>query len=625
MKHLELNHSQNGEEATPAALDSKLKNLPDNPGIYMMKDERSRVIYVGKARSLKSRVRSYFQSINNLDPKTQTLVGEIADLEYIATDSEVEALILENNLIKYYRPKYNIRLRDDKSYPYLKVTINEDYPRLLLIRNLKTDGSRYFGPYTDVGALRDTMRLLEAVFPLRSCKTSRLKNQGRPCLNAHIGRCLAPCSGEVTQEDYAEMVKQVVLFLEGRTEKLVAEIKRRMEEAADHLEYERAARLRDQLKAVEAVVEKQKMVSTRLGDQDVIGLAVGFDEAVAQVFFMREGKLVGRESFWLNHTGDNTPAEILAAFLKQYYAAAEVVPPDILLPEPLTTEEGPLLEEWLRGKRRGRLKIQAPRRGEKRQLVELALKNAQLILQEKIRDEESLARRREETMTLLRRDLRLKAEPRRIEGYDISNLQGKEAVGSMVVFLDGEPARREYRRFSIKTVEGPDDYASLAEVIRRRFKRGLEGNEKFSRFPDLLLIDGGKGQVGAAVEALKELGLNLPCIGLAKEQEQIFPAGESQPIVLPLNSPSLQLLQRVRDEAHRFALEAHRRRRGKAALQSRLEDIPGIGPRRRRALLKHFGSLARIKQAGVEELAQAPGMNRTAAQVVYDYLAEDLQ
>ncbi|NPV91646.1 MAG: excinuclease ABC subunit UvrC [Firmicutes bacterium] len=614
---------QTGEAAATVAIESKLKSLPDTPGIYLMKDERSRVIYVGKARSLKNRVRSYFQSPAGLDPKTRTLVGHIAGLEYIATDSEVEALILENNLIKFYRPKYNIRLRDDKSYPYLKVTINEEYPRVVLTRNYIKDGSKYYGPYTDVGALRDTMRLLENVFPLRGCKPSQLKRQARPCLNAHIGRCLAPCTGEVPREEYAELVQRVQLFLEGRTEALVAEIEARMEKAADELDFERAARLRDQLKAVEAVAERQKIVSTRLGDQDVIGLALGYQEAVAQVFFMREGKLVGRESFWLNHTGESTASEVLTAFLERYYSAAEVIPPTLLLPDELNPEEEPLLTEWLRGRRGGRLEIQVPRRGEKRQLVELAVRNAQLVLKEKLQAEEASTRRREETLERLRRDLGLEKPPRRIEGYDISNLMGKQAVGSMVVFIDGEPAKGEYRRFSIKTVEGPNDYDSLSEVIRRRFQKGLEGSEKFSEMPDLLLIDGGRGQVGAAVKSLDLLGLSFPCFGLAKEEEQIFPYGERQPLVLPLNSPSLQLLQRVRDEAHRFALEAHRKRRGKAAVHSRLEDVPGIGPQRRRSLLKHFGSLARIREAGVEELARAPGMNLTVAQVLHDYLAEE--
>ena len=623
MENLETGLNQPGEALLSAALEAKLKHLPENPGIYLLKDGRSRVLYVGKARSLRARVRSYFQSTQNLDPKTRSLMEQVADLDYIATDTEVEALILENNLIKYYRPKFNVRLRDDKSYPYLKVTLNEDYPRVLLTRSLKSDGARYFGPYTDVGALRDTMRLLEKVFSLRSCKQSRLSQRGRPCLNAHIGRCLAPCTGEVSREDYAGIVDQVVLFLEGRTDFLLQEIKRRMEEAAAGLNFEQAARLRDQMKAVAAVVEKQKMVSTRGADQDVVGLALGFQEAAAQVFFFREGKLVGRENFWLSINEGSIAAEVLAAFLKQYYASVESVPPLVLLPEALPPEEEALLSEWLRQKRGGGLRLLVPRRGERRQLVELAQKNAQLVLRQKLQAEAASARQRELVLAQLQQDLDLASPPRRIEGYDISNLQGREAVGSMVVFQEGEPLRSEYRRFRIRTVEGPDDYASLAEVIRRRFKRGLEGEEKFADFPDLVLVDGGRGQVTAAVQAMESLGLGLPCIGLAKEQERVFPAGRGEPLVLPLNSPSLQLLQRVRDEAHRFALEAHRRQRGQAAIKSSLEDIPGIGPRRRRSLLRHFGSLDRIRQAGVEELARVPGMNRNIARVLRDHLLED--
>ncbi|NLK52167.1 MAG: excinuclease ABC subunit UvrC [Syntrophomonadaceae bacterium] len=615
------------------ALVTKLQHLPVEPGVYLFKDVRSRIIYVGKARSLRPRVRSYFQAARNLDPKTQALVQQIVDLDYIITDSEVEALILECNLIKMHRPKYNIMLRDDKHYPYLKVTLEEEFPRVIVVRSIKKDGGRYFGPYTDVGALRETLRLMEKIFPLRSCKKKGFSTSGRPCLNYHIQRCLAPCGGQVSQADYGELVKQVIWFLEGRFAPLAQKLTVQMEKAAQAWNFERAAQLRDQLEALQAVAEKQKIISAGLEDRDVIGVALGFQEAVGQVFFVRAGKLVGRQTFWLRNTQGAEVSQVLGEFLKQYYAGVETVPPVILLPEELPVTEKLLLEEWLAQKRAGRrVKVVVPQRGEKRRLVELAVKNARLHLEEQVRQEEAQQEQRTEALQRLQQQLEVPVLPCRIEGYDISNIQGTDAVGSMVVFQAGEPDRSQYRRFRIQTVSGPNDFASLQEVLRRRFMRGLqervavtrgeleEEQTRFAHFPDLLIVDGGKGQLQAARQVMKELGVaDIPTFGLAEEFEYLYTEGRSDPLVLPNDSPELHLLQRLRDEAHRFALEYHRLRRGKTFFSSVLEAIPGIGPKRRKALLKHFGSVKRIRQASIDELAGVPGITAKAAQAVWDY------
>lgn len=622
------------------SIEEKLQRLPETPGVYMLKDSRQRIIYVGKARSLRQRVRSYFHSPQGLSPRIQSLVAQVADIDFIATDTEVEALILECNLIKHYHPRFNVQLRDDKTYPYLKLTLGEEFPRLLITRQVNPGEGRYFGPYTDVGALRETLRFLARIFPLRSCKSAKLPVRSRACLNAHIGQCLAPCQGEVSAEEYAELVKQVVLFLEGQTEHLREELRTRMEGAAEALQFERAARLRDQLRALEAVIEKQKVVLGRREDLDVIGLARSGREAVAQVFFVREGKLVGRESFRLLHHEEGE-GELLAAFLKQYYAAASFLPPVVLLPAALPPEEEKIILDWLRGKKGKPVRLAVPRRGEKRELVAMAVKNASFALEEEVREEEmsaegdasrDSARSGKEALRQLQDDLGLNRYPRRIEGFDISHLQGRAGIGSQVVFIEGEPCRSQYRRFSLRTVSGPDDYAALEEVLRRRFVRGREEQQllkegklekekaRFAEFPDLILIDGGRGQVQAAARVLEEMGLEIPCIGLAKEQEHLYWPGAAEPLVLPRRAASLKLLQRVRDEAHRFAVEAHRRQRGRAAVHSLLEEIPGIGPARRRALLQHFGSLERMRQASVEELAQVKGMSRAAAQAVAEFL-----
>jgi len=615
-------------------LAEKLKRLPDSPGVYMMKNETGDVIYVGKAVSLKNRVRSYFQSSRNHSPKIISLVSQVADLDYILTDSEVEALILECNLIKKHRPRYNVRLVDDKSYPYLKVTLDEKYPRVFITRKVVRDGSRYYGPYTDVGALRETLSLLKRLFPLRSCKQKSVEGQKRPCLNFHIRRCLAPCAGNVEPDDYRELVKNVCLFLEGRQDDLIRDLTARMEEAAENLDFEKAAELRDRIKSIEKVVEKQKIVSSDLTDQDVIAMARQGELTCVAVFFIRGGKLMGREHFILDETAGMDDSEILTAFVEQYYMQVEYIPKEILLAGPLG--EPVVISAWLERKRGGRVRLRAPKRGEKARLVEMAAKNAAEELAVYRAQEEQARARTEGALLGLKEYLNLPVLPGRIECYDISNIQGAESVGSMVVFINGKPRNDQYRRFRIKTVQGPNDYASMQEVIRRRFGRALKEIEaieqgkldqaraKFTEMPDLIIIDGGKGQLNAAREVMRELGFDsIPAFGLAKEHEYLFGEGRPDPIILPRNSESLLLIQRIRDEAHRFAVSYHRKLRGKKSLKSILDDIPGIGPKRRKTLVQHFRSIAAIRNATVEQIAALPGINRDVAEAVYEFFQQE--
>ncbi|MHB8170254.1 MAG: excinuclease ABC subunit UvrC [Thermincolia bacterium] len=609
-------------------LENKLKLLPDKPGVYLMKDAQGQIIYVGKARYLKNRVRSYFQSTKNMLPKVQVLVSHIEDMEYIITDSEVESLILECNLIKKHRPKYNIRLRDDKTYPYLKVTINEDYPRVVITRTVKKDGARYFGPFTNGGAVNETLKLLKKVFPLRTCKRSELPSQGRSCLNFHIKRCLAPCIGQVERESYLAMIKDIILFLEGRQEDLAVKLKAKMEEAAENLEFEKAAELRDQLQAIEKVVEKQKMVSTDMEDQDVIAMARGFDEALIQIFYVRGGKLMGSDHHLLQGTDEMSRAEVTTAFVKQFYAQVDYVPREILVSEEV--EEHEVIEEWLKEKKGARVYVKTPRRGDKLKLVEMAGANALQTLEQYNAELERKQAMTSGAVAELQQYLGLEKLPTRIECYDISNIQGAETVASMVVFEAGEPKNSDYRRFKIKTVEGPNDFASMQEVIGRRFKRQLSATSysqpatSFTQLPDLVIIDGGKGQLNAARAVMKELGFaHIPTYGLAKEFEHLFREGNPEPIILPRNSKALYLVQRIRDEAHRFAITYHRKLRDKRNLKSVLEDIPGVGSKRKQALLKHFGSLAKIKKASLEELAGAPGMNKAVAQEIWEFFQRE--
>lgn len=603
----------------------KLTHLPAKPGVYLMLNEEGTVIYVGKASSLRNRVRSYFRAAGKQPPKVQAMVNHVADFEYIVTDSEVEALILECNLIKEHRPKYNISLRDDKHYPYLKLTVTQDYPRLVVVRSMKKDGNRYFGPYTQVGALNDTVRLLRRLFPLRTCSDSTLARQPRPCLNYHIGRCLAPCREEVSKEAYGEVVREVILFLEGKQEDLLRRLKEKMEQAAAALQFEKAAEYRDQIKSVEQVLAKQKIIFAGQEDYDVIAFARGTGEACVQVFFIREGKLIGRNHFFLEGTDDLSRGAIMTAFLKQYYSQAETVPREILLSE--EPEEKELLETWLTGLRGRKVVLRVPKRGEKQQLVEMVAQNALTVL-----EEEELLRRRKNMLTTeavleLQRELQLPKPPFRIEGFDISHIQGSMTVAAMVVFENGEEKTADYRRFRLKTVEGPDDYAAMREVIARRFKYLAEGGEegdgkdKFAGLPDLILIDGGKGQLNAALEVLREYGLDdIPTFGLAEKEELLFREGDNNPIELPRNSPALYLVQRVRDEAHRFALTYHRDLRSKNLRASRLDEVPGVGPKRKKALLRRFGSVARIREASLEELLSVEGITEKVAQAIKEHL-----
>lgn len=602
-------------------LEEKLKILPALPGVYLFKDEQGRIIYVGKAISLKNRVKSYFSSQHTDSPKTKALVKNIKDLEYIVTDSEVEALILESNLIKKHKPKYNIRLTDDKSYPYLRVTVQEAYPRLEIARLLRKDGARYFGPYTNVGAVHETLKLLKRVFPLRSCKQTSFEKQARPCLNAHIKRCAAPCQGLISQDDYRKMIDEVILFLEGRQETLARKLKQRMSQAAENLDFEKAAELRDQVMAVEKVIEKQKIVSSNFEDMDILNFARDAQRACAQVLFVRGGKVTGGDHFMLEADEEKEGREIMLAFLKQYYHQAELIPPQILLPEEVEEEEQAVLETWLKGKRGGKAALKFPQRGQKKELLELAAKNAEESLQQETRLREQRQQHANDALEEIVQYLGLPEAPYRIECYDISNIQGAESVASMVVFEKGRANTSQYRRFKIKTVDGPNDFASMAEVIRRRFRKAQEGDERFSSLPDLVIVDGGKGQLSAARAVMEELGFGeIAAVGLAEENEWIFREDSSEPIVFPGNSPGLYLLQRIRDEAHRFALTYHRLLRGKRNLASVLDDIPGLGTKRKMALLQHFQlSLKRISQASLEELQQVEGLGRAAAFQVWNF------
>ena len=591
----------------------KLKLLPDSPGVYIMKDAHGKIIYVGKAIVLKNRVRQYFQSSRNQAPKVRAMVSHVADFETIMTANEVKSLILEANLIKKHRPRYNIRLKDDKSYPYVKVTVQEEYPRVFITRRVLRDGARYFGPYTNVTALRDSLKLLKRLFPLRTCRTM----PDRPCLEYHIKRCLAPCVGKVTEEDYRAMIRAVLLFLEGRTDDVERELEHRMNLAAEAYHFETAARLRDQLSAVRKAAERQNIV-TGAGDQDAVGMARSAAGVCVQIFFIRGGKMIGREHFLLRGSEEESDADILRAFLEQYYNQATFVPREVLLPCAIDAAGQEIIERWLAEKKGGgKVVLLTPRRGTKRDLVMMATGNAEKFLADEetrrsLADEQTLG-----AVAELGRYLGLKHPPHRMECFDISHNQGQETVASMVVFEDGMPKKSDYRRFKIKSAEGkPDDFLSMREVTTRRYV-GLSEEE----LPDLIIIDGGKGQLSSALEIIRnEAGhKNVPVVGLAKQFELVFTEGNSEPIELPRRSPSLYLIQRIRDEAHRFAITFHRKLRGKRNLVSVLDHIVGVGPKRRESLRMHFGTLDKIKAASVDELAAAPGMNRSAAEAVYHF------
>ena len=592
-------------------LTAQVALLPEKPGVYLMRDAAAKIIYVGKAVNLKNRVRSYFQQ-RGLSPKTEALVARIVTFETIVTASEMEALILECNLIKKHRPRYNISLRDDKSYPFVKVTWNEEYPRVYATRRVEKDGAKYYGPYASAGAMHETLSLLKRLFPLRSCRSMDAR---RPCLEFHINRCMAPCAGLVDAATYREMVKTVCLFLEGRSADVEKDLKRRMLAASDDLKFELAGRLRDQLAAVRNVTEKQNIV-TGAGDQDVLGLARMGGQSCVQVFFVRSGKMVGRDRFLLSGGEAESDGEILAAFVKQYYNESSFIPREILMP--VTLPETDLLTAWLTERKAGAVHLLTPQRGTKRELVLLAGENATEVLRQRSEREESKEGKRLAAVQELAERLELDSLPQRIECFDISHIQGAETVASMVVFTGGEPDKSEYRRFKLKTVEGsPDDFASMQEVTLRRYREAKEP------LPDLIVIDGGKGQLSSALEVIRGVGLaEIPVIGLAKEFEHIFRENISEPLVLPRHSEALRLVQQIRDEAHRFAVGYHRKLRSKRNLVSVLDHIQGIGAKRRQALWKHFGTIGRIRAASEEELASVPGMNSTAAQAVFQFFRQ---
>ena len=603
-----------------------------------MRDETGDVLYVGKAAGLRSRVSSYFAPSANLPRKISNMVGKVADYEYIVTESEQEALILECNLIKEHQPPYNARLKDDKSYPFIKIDVSEDFPQVYITRRVNKDGSKYFGPFASAGSVRRTLSLLKKLFPYRSCTKTITGNDARPCLDFHIHRCVGPCIGAVDKREYSEVIDQVVLFLEGKTNKVVGSIKKRMLDAAESLEFEKAAVLRDQLLAIEKVNEGQKVLHLTSENADVIATAPGSREAWVEVFFIRQGKLIGRDNFLMAGTQDDEPDEILTAFVKQFYDATPYVPPRILVQHPL--EDADSIVKWLREKRKGSVRVHVPKRGEKRRLVEMVAENAEQGFEQLRLKQMSDTAAMDEAMSELQEALSLPNPPSRIECYDISNIQGTNAVGSMVVFEDGKPKKAHYRRFQIKSVDGVDDYSMMREMLTRRFKRlsqsrrprdddaaqseaggRTSGKNAWGIEPDLVLIDGGKGHLGAVLQVFLELGINdIPLASLAKENEELFIPMMTEGIVLPRNSQGLYLVQRARDEAHRFAITYHRERRSKKSVQSGLDLVPGIGPKRKRMLIRRFGSLRGVSNASVEEIAAVPGMTLSLARNVKNYV-----
>jgi excinuclease ABC subunit C len=617
----------NGSPALQDALDA----LPTKPGVYLMKDASGAILYVGKAINLRARVRSYFHASASYSPKIGRLVSGIADVDFIVTASELEALILESTLIKRHKPKYNVRLKDDKRYPYIKVTWQEDYPKVLIVRRMEQDGGRYFGPFTAAWAVQQTLQTLRRVFPYLTCSRTITGEDERACLYLDLGLCLGPCIGAASKEEYRAMIDGLCRFLEGKSDQIVAELEARMHSAAEVWDFEQAAAYRNQLTAIQRVIEHQKVVSPAMADQDVVAFARADGDACVQVFFIRNGRLIGREYFVLDGTAEESDTEVVTSFVKQFYDEAAYVPPEILLPHEI--DEALVIQDWLRRRRGEKVVLKVPRRGQKRDLVEMATENAVETLSH-LRAQWLLDEGRQTTaLGELQEHLHLEAAPNRIEGYDISTTQGQATTGSMVVFVKGVPRKSDYRRFKIRSVEGSDDYASMREMLHRRFRRVAEpapealqgpGRKKgtWDLLPDLLIVDGGRGQLNVALGVLDEFGLRdqVPAIGLAKQEEEVFLPERHEPLRLPRTSEGLYLLQRVRDEAHRFAVSYHRNVRRKQTIVSQLDDIPGIGPRRRSALLKQFGSIDAIRQASVEELAAVPGMTRPAAEQVKEHL-----
>ncbi len=602
-----------------------------------MRDAKGEVLYVGKASSLRNRLRSYFARRAALQPKIRAMVSRVSDFDFIVTESDQEAVILECNLIKEHKPQYNARLKDDKSYPFIKIDLSEDFPLVYITRRVRKDGSRYFGPFASAGSVRRTLALLKKLFPYRSCTKTITGTDPRPCLDYFIHRCAGPCIGAVDKADYGQIIDQVTLFLEGKTDQVTKSISSRMEEAAEELQFERAAVLRDQLRAIEKVHEGQKVLHLTSENLDVIAAAASIREAWVEVFFIRQGKLIGRDHFIMEGTQDDEPNQILTAFVKQFYDATPYVPPRILVQYPLDDVQA--IQGWLSAKRQGPVRVHVPQRGEKLRLVKMVAENAAQGLEQLIVRLTSDSANMDTAMSELQEALSLPRPPRRIECYDISNIQGTNSVGSMIVFEDGKSKSSDYRRFKIKNVDGVDDYAMMREMLTRRFRRlarlaengasngagppsgARKSGQTWGIVPDLVLIDGGKGHLGAALQVFLELGIDfVPLASLAKENEELFVPHVQEPIVLPRSSQGLFLVQRARDEAHRFAVTFHRERRSKKSVQSALDTVPGIGPKRRRMLLRRFGSVRGLKEASLEEVAAVPGMTIKLARLVKDYL-----
>lgn len=613
-------------------VDEELKKLPNSPGVYMMHDVNDTIIYVGKAVNLHNRVRSYFRKIVGRGPQIDRMVQQIARFDYIVTDSELEALVLENNLIKEYSPKYNTMLKDDKTYPYIKVTMGEEYPRILLSREMKKDKSKYFGPYTSAGAVKDTIDLMNKLYQLKTCNRRLPRDIGleRPCLNYHIKQCAAPCQGYISREEYRARIDQALDFLNGNYKPMLRELEQKMTEASERMEYEEAAGYRDLYNSVKSVAQKQKITDSNGEDKDIIAMAGEEHDAVVQVFFVRDGKLIGRDHFYMTHVEDCDNAQILLDFVKQFYAGTPYIPKELMLQEEIADIE--ILEEWLTARKGGRVYIRVPKKGAKEKLVELAAQNAALILSQ---DKERIRREEGRTIGAMKEIAALLDldDVSRMEAYDISNISGFANVGSMVVFEKGKAKRSDYRKFRIQSVSGPDDYACMREVLTRRFLHGMEEKEElnrkqvdhkfgsFTKFPDLLLMDGGKGQVNIALQVLSELHLDIPVCGMVKDDNHRTRGLYYQNVEIPIDTRSegFKLVTRIQDEAHRFAIEYHRSLRSKAQVKSVLDEIPGVGPARRKALMRHFGSINEIKEASLEKLCEVQEIPEHIGKQIYDF------
>jgi excinuclease ABC subunit C len=600
-----------------------LKQLPESPGVYLMRNKRGNILYVGKAVNLRNRVRSYFSSPGRLTPKTQALVDNIHDFEYFIVSSEQEALILELNLIKRHWPPYNILLKDDKTFPYLKIESREEWPRLYITRRLENDGGRYFGPFASINSLRQTLEVLKPIFPLRTCSDNiARRRRSRPCLKYDMGYCLAPCTGKVNISEYHDVIKELIQFLEGKHAYVTRALRKKMMFCAENQNYEAAARFRDQLKAVETVIEGQNIAMKVRGEQDIIAFVVEGDRARVQIFMVRHSKLIGRENFTLGGVANEDPGQIMTSFIKQFYSASPYIP-GLLLTQYLPSEAA-ILEEWLSEKKKARVHIETPNRGKKKELIDIVVENARNSLEQiKIKEISEQGTLRE-ALVEIQKEFKLPVLPSRIEGYDISNIQGSDAVGSMVVFENGKPERSQYRRFKIKTVEGANDFAMMQETLKRRFQRvsNADADKKgWSKIPDLILIDGGKGQLNSAVEVLNQTGMaSISVAGLAKENEEIFLPGRSDPLNLALTTPASRLLQRLRDEAHRFAIAYFQKVHTKRIFKSSLDEIPGIGPQKKKALIQYFGGVQGIRNASEDELLKVQGINLKLAKKIKEYL-----